>query len=258
MTFVRLGSAIVIIAAAAVLTACGGDSKDYVSPEPIVNTAQKTAAAGSARAAVDVAWTESNGRHVELTGDGLVDIAGRRGRLALDLSGVPGARGTVEQIFDGSVVWMHIPGFALPRGKKWIRIDVDKASKDVGGDVGSFPQAASDPARVLTSMRSAAQVQDEGEEDVRGVPTTHYSAQVHEDVENLVELVGHPNLAAEAWVDDRGMIRRALLKMPLQVPGSGLVDMQFDYQLYDFGVNVDVAPPPAEQVIEAAELLQHR
>ena len=258
MAFVRPGSAIVIIAATAALNACGGDSPDYVSSAPIVNAAQKTAAAGSAKAAVDVAWTESNGRHVELTGDGVVDIAGREGRLALDLSGVPGARGTVEQIFDGSVVWMHIPGFALPRGKKWIRIDVDKASKDVGGDVGSFPQAASDPASALGSMRSATQVEDEGGDEVRGVPTTHYSARVTEETENLVDLLGHSQLASEVWVDHGGMIRRTLLKMPLQIPGSGLVDMEFDYELYDFGVNVDVAPPPAEQVIEASELQKQR
>jgi hypothetical protein len=105
-------------------------------------------------------------------------------------------------------------------------------------------------------MRSATQVEDEGDDEVRGVPTTHYSAKVNEEIENLVDLVGHSQLASEVWVDHRGMIRRMLLKMPLQIPGSGLVDMEFDYQLFDFGTDVKVASPPAEEVVEAAEL-QH-
>jgi len=270
MALVRLLTALVLVAASATLAACGADD---LSPETIANAAKTTTETGGSRLEMNLAMTTPDGQEIEMTGHGVMDMAGQRGRLAIDLSQVPGGEGQLEQVFDGFVIWMRMPAFEseLPEGKEWIRIDMQEASEELGVDIAQFPQASNDPTKALEYMRAAGDVEEEGEEDVRGVPTTHYSATVdirnypelapeaeraeaRESIDRLVELAGQSEFDSEVWIDDRDLVRRMRMEMPMEMPGVGRIEMVIDYELFDFGIDVDVEPPPSEDVLDYTDV----
>ena len=110
-----------------------------------------------------------------------------------------------------------------------------------------------------------------GEEEVRGVDTTHYSATVDFDkfpaavpaseraavkksIDNLVKLTGQRRIPVDVWVDDDKVVRRVGQTMKTKVPGAGSMQMKMIIEYYDFGTKVDVKAPPADQVQDISEL----
>ena len=68
----------------------------------------------------------------------------------------------------------------LPKGKKWLKLDIEKLGKGLGIDVSQLSQY-NDPTKMLDYLRSSGDVDEVGKEDVRGVETTHYRAKVDLD-----------------------------------------------------------------------------
>jgi hypothetical protein len=104
-------------------------------------------------------------------------------------------------------------------------------------------------------------VESLGEETVRGVSTDHYRLTL--DLARLIETAPAANRAAlreelekreaktepiEIWIDDAGRARR----VQVTLDKDDLVAVDF----YDFGVEVDVEAPPADQVDDIAELFR--
>lgn len=97
-----------------------------------------------------------------------------------------------------------------------------------------------DPSRSISYLRSVStDVTAAGQEDVRGDRTTRYRATV-----DLGRADGPPGyvVALDVWVDKFDRTRR--LRHPILGESESIVV----WELYDFGVPVDVAPPPTEQV----------
>lgn len=104
----------------------------------------------------------------------------------------------------------------------------------------SVRNALLDPSRSIGYLRSVStEVTADGTERVRGDRTTRHRATV-----DLGRAGGPPGylFPLEAWVDDAGRTRR-LRYSPLGAPETTVV-----WELYDFGVPVDVSPPPADKV----------
>ena len=270
MGLLRLAIALVLVTVVGVFSACGAED---LSPETIANAAKATSERGGARIAMTIDMTMPDGQDIEMAGDGVTDMTGKKGRLSFDLSQVPGGEGQFDQVFDGFVFWMRMPAFEgeLPDGKEWIRVDIQEASKKLGIDMSQFPQGGNDPTKVLDYMRAAGDVEEEGEEDVRGVPTTHYSAtvdlhdypdlvpeseraDVRESVDRLIELAGESELETEVWIDKDDLVRRIRMDMPMKAPTGEQIESRIDYELYDFGTKVNVEPPPAEDVVDYTDI----
>ncbi|HYH59047.1 MAG TPA: hypothetical protein VD790_07475 [Thermoleophilaceae bacterium] len=266
----RMALALVLALVTAGFAACGAED---VSPETIAEAAKTTSDAGAARLEMDLGMTLPDGQELDMTGTGVMDPAGQRGRMTVDMSQIPGGAGELEQVFDGYVMWMRMPAFEaeLPEGKEWIRIDLQRAQEELGIDMSQFPQVGNDPTKTLEYMRTAGEVEEIGEEDVRGTPTTHYSATVdfekypelvpedkraaaEESIEKLIDLVGESKFPVEVWIDDDDLVRRMKMEMPMNIPGAGEIEMTIDYELYDFGVEADLEPPPAEDVVDYTEI----
>lgn len=78
-----------------------------------------------------------------------------------------------------------------------------------------------------------------GREEVRGTETTHYRGVV-----NLGEMGAPPEydrFPLEVWIDDSGRTRRYSQQ---QLGSESTVVWEF----YDFGISVDLVPPPPEKV----------
>lgn len=180
-------------------------------------------------------------------------------------------------IFDGFVFYMSFPALSqvLEGDKEWIKFDLEELGKAQGIDLSQFTQfGQADPSQALQYLRAVSgEVKDEGSEEVRGVSTTHYAARVDlrkfpdvlpEDqreaakkaVDSLIDqLGGRSELPMEVWIDDQGLIRRQRFDFSFEPQGAAKFSFRYDIELYDFGVEVDVEPPPAENTADFTELL---
>lgn len=277
MRFHRLS--VLLVALAVTAGACSGDDEvDSSSPQAVLAAAPgKTIAEGTSRVAIDVSLSGEPARR-SVTGEGAFDFKGERGRLDLDLGPLLPSAGRAEIVFSEDVVYLKV-ALGLPQLKKrpWLKIDLDELEKAGVGDIEALRQLrTNDPKAALNYLRGATgDVTREGEEVVRGVSTTRYRATVdlekakravdeelRGDLDQVRKQLGTNRLPVQAWIDGEGRLRRLRYTVdvstldksaPARAAGTGEVSAAFE--LFDFGVGVDVAPPPADQTITLQELL---
>lgn len=277
----RAGLAALVLAM--VLAACSGGGQSAVV-ERLAQAADRTAEAGTARIGIAQSLVRLGGQagEVALAGEGVVDLTAKRGRLTLEVAGAgaqAGARGAYELIFDGTTVYAQLPGFDLPT--PWLRIELGELP---GMDAAQLEQFAQlDPADGLRLLSAAIdEVETVGEEEIRGVTTTHHRLRLdlkraaenappeaQEYLGRQVGRLGVETLPLDVWLDEEGRVRRQAYQIDLAggglpppgVPSAGPaagagaptgVRLAVDY--YDFGVQVDVAAPPPDEVTSLAEL----
>jgi hypothetical protein len=267
-------TAALLLLLAALPLACGGES---LSPQAAVaQAATKYEEAGSSRVSMSATMTGVPGGPFTFAGEGEFDR--ERARMTLDMSELAEATGgafagELEMILDDLVMYMKFPEAIteqLPGGKSWVRIDLRQAGKELGIDLEELMQVQqSDPSQSLQYLRGASDDFEEvGEEEVRGVETTHYRGTIdlHKAVEQLpedargsferaIDLIGTDELPLDVWIDDDGMARRMKYDQPLPSAGGEEGAMELTMEFFDFGVDVDVEPPPSDEVIDIKELI---
>ena len=277
------GLVLLAVLAALALAACGGGGSSTgtaTTSAPttaqtgsnasslIAAAGQKTKEAGSARVSFTLEMTggEANGT---MSGDGVFDQHG--GRMTMDLGGLAGGAlgsGQAEVIFNDLVYYMKLPQAALsqlPTGKTWLKFDLAALGKQQGLDLEQLTQLnQSDPSQALQLLSGAEDFQEVGNEEVRGVETTHYRGTVdmakvaenaptnlQDDIRKIVEQTGDRAVPMDIWIDGDGLVRR--LEWTQHLPQGTAMTMA--EELYDFGVDVDAAPPPANEVLDITALL---
>ena len=252
-------------AAVVLLAGCGGssgssssESSDRLTPVAAVRAAaQTTADAGSSRFEL-TSTTQVAGQTVEVSGTGEYDPASRSGQATFTL---PGGAGTMEQRYLGDDLYLAVPG--QPGFFKLSVADL----------VGTSLETASQPTGSLDALESASDdVRETGEEEVRGAQTTRYEGtldagaaleQAGGALGDLAEAGIDPETISavpfEAWIDEEGRLRRfeLVLELPAsEATGGTPVTSTTRMELFDFGVEVAVEPPPADQVQDGAPLLE--
>jgi hypothetical protein len=262
------------------LAGCGGSENlaEGLSPQAAVaEAATKTAEAGSARVSFTGTMEGVPGGPFTFTGEG--EFSDRQGRMTFDMSDLGAAAGgafggEMEMVMDGLLIYMKFPpdiASQLPGGKQWLRIDLAAAGDELGIDFEELMQfQQTDPTQTLQYLRGASEDFEEvGSEEVRGVETTHYRgtvdlrkaleqipAESREGFERVLELVGQTKMPFEVWIDDDGLARRMKYEQPLPAgQGSQDASMGLTMEMYDFGTEVDVEPPPANEVIDLQEMI---
>jgi hypothetical protein len=260
----RLSSLAVI---AVVVTGCGASSD-----RPVSESASKVTEAGTARVAVvySPADDDSAPSGEPMRSEGVIDFRNDRRRIVTHLGMATEVDeeeasaefvlglGPTEVITIGSVTYTKLAGWGPP-DKPWFRSEGD------GVDWGLSDHGLRDPARALDLLRTLSdEVTVQGNETVRGVPTLHYHGDVDlgavieeappDDRELLREIADkNPQetdrpMSFDAWVDEDGVARRVRTTDPF---GMFTTTVEF----YDFGVEVDVEAPPADQVMTDEEMV---
>lgn len=237
----------------------------------------KTIDAGSAR--VDVHAALEGQTRGTLDGEGALEFETEKGRLEVDLRplGLAGG-GRTEVLLDRDVIYIKL-GQSLPGlgQRPWVKIDLDALSEGQGDSIPAFRQLrANDPSAVLNSLRGVTgEVTEVGKEEVRGTTTTRYRATVdlekaaasspdavRDDVAEVMRQLGTERLPVEAWIDGEGRLSRLRYTLDLaelddEAPakGTGTGSATTTLELYEFGVDVAVAVPPADQTTDLADLL---
>lgn len=274
----RPGLPLLVVLATTCGACAGSGAVDPSSPRAILAGAPaKTIAAGSAHITVKAAVQgQTKGT---FAGDGAFAFATEQGRLDLDLGplGLAGSANT-EVLLDHDVVYLKLGGPLPGLGTKpWVRIDLASLKKGEGDGIEALRQLrANDPRAVINELRGVTgDARGLGAETVAGTATTHYRAtvnlakaaaaspaRVRVDLLEVARQMGTSKLAVEAWIDAQGLIRRLRYTINLAdladaapAKGTGVGTIIATLDLTDFGSAVSVAPPPADQVTDFADLL---
>lgn len=260
---------LVIGALAAVMTASEG-SRSGSEMNLIAHSAEAAGAAGSARADYRMSMSMGSVPSIGFTGEAAFDFAAEALSMTMDLD-VPGAAGfgTEMRLVDG-VMYMRMPP-ELGAPTPW-------ASFDIAGVVETDALAGlgtgADIRQTLDYLRGAGDVTEIGREEINGVTTTHYRAEIdlrkaadqvppgqQDEFEAAIEqfelMAGTISIPADVWIDDAGLPRRMSYRItvdnsPLgdRLPGDGSLTMSLSMDLYDYGEPVSVSAPPASQVTD--------
>ena len=265
------------VALLAGLLLLGGCSRG-ASPQEVVNAAaEKTTGAKTSRLALDVDVSGRASQQISVNGQGAFDYANRRGTLNLTLP-LGGRLARIESVIVGDVVYQKYPpelARQLPGSKPWLKLDLAEISRR-GGNFGGLSQGqAGDPTQALQFLKGAADdVTKVGEEQVRGADTTHYRAtldlgraaeQAGNDkaaVDRLIKQLGSRTVPADLWIDEEGRLRKMRYEVAFQGSGGQNPPAQgkaaTTIELFDFGTEVRATPPPADQVVDATNLLSRQ
>lgn len=258
----RLGG---LAALVAVLAACsgddnGGDAADAPSADTTVAAAAAaTAEAESYRSSIELEYESSEGP-VRIAGEGEFQAEPPRGRLTMTVAQA-GSRTDVagtEIVYDGRVLYMTAPGAASGPEQPWVAIDLGEEGR-IGG-LNGFDRT--DPAQALAYLRGAGEAEEVGTEEVRGAQTTHYRLTVDLEeaaarapeyravIEQGLQAGGSAEVPTEVWVDEDGLVRRVRMVYAGVPTAEGTsADVTVTTELYDFGTEVSVEPPPRDQVL---------
>lgn len=247
------------------LAACGsgsaGKAATRTSHSSKVSTVALVAGAADAAAAARSAKLSGSmtiafgGKQLDVPIDGAIDFANQAASMRVDMSALAGGvmSGAMEiRIVDGSM-YMNMGALLGPRadvvlhGKDWVSVDM--AAMGAGG-------GTQNPADLLQSLRGAGDVRLVGHDEIDGTATDHYHAEI--DLRQAIAKVPEQYRAAAArgmqvlgntfpvdvWIDADGLPRR--FAIDIELPGTGSVKERIDYS--DFGADVSVVAPPADQV----------
>jgi hypothetical protein len=257
------------------LAGCGGDTLSF---DPVASAATKTAQTESARVAFQANMSMEGIGGFSFSGSGVFDGKSRSGALNIKFN-MPqlaqtqlGGNPTMNMIVDGSdglIMYMRSPMFdrQLPAGS-WVKMDLEKLAKKQGIDMSQLMNAnQADPSQTLAMLRASKDAHVMNYDRVHGVLTTHYmlkldlerlakeNTSMSKSIEQLMDMTDAESFPAEAWIDDKGNVRKLKIDMSMSAPTGGEIKMTMTEELYDFGVNVTIQPPPASQVVDMSALL---
>lgn len=240
---------------AALVAGCGAN--DPVASEQVSAAAQETAAAGSSR--IELTGTHGEDR---FTMSGSADY--EAGDAGLTFSGTSdGERESGElRLVDGTF-YVRAEQFGLaglPSDKSWLSFTVPEQERESSLDSLVLPFPFVDPGELLATFEEVGgEVKSLGEQDVRGVPARGYAveldlaklverapAKYRETLRSELERRAEKTVPVEVWIDDADRARRVVVA----IDGG---EAQIDF--FDFGLDVDVQAPPADEVLDFAQAL---
>ena len=257
------------IALAGALSGCGSSA---VLVGPLARAADVTAHVGGAHVQL-TATIEGAGfpQAIEMNGGGYFSFASHEGSFSIQLAGLPSAAGlesaaTMQEIFKGSDLYVGSSLFTnkLPGGARWMKVDIARVGQAAGLDPSQLLDGQSNPAQFLEYLKaSGAAVTLVGHDRVRGVPTTHYAADIDLDkalgavaganagaAQKAIAELGVSELPVDVWVDSHNLVRR--LQITLHAPAGGQnLQMQMSIELFGFGATPIVSAPPASETFDA-------
>jgi LppX_LprAFG lipoprotein len=252
-------------------TEAASTSPSSSAAQAVAEAGVKTRAAESAR----IAFTGTiSGGAANGTFSGEGEFSGRQGRMTMDMSGLAGGQiaGRMEMIFDELVFYMKFPeeiAQGMPGDKNWIKFDLSQLGEQEGIDFQQLMQlSGTDPSQSLDLLLAASDdFHEVGEDEIRGVPTTQYAGTIdlekvadqappeaRETYQRLLEVSEQTKVPVEVWIDEDGLTRR--IRYEQTMPDRSTMNLTQEY--YDFGVEVDVSPPPDDEVLDVTDLMGGR
>jgi hypothetical protein len=166
---------------------------------------------------------------------GSIDYANGRGEMVIQGKNDSAPEARVVFTGDDSYLGAEVGGTTY-----WMKESIDEAIGAHRFEPGSRGMS---PDRLLKDLvKSSKKVEKLGSEEIRGVTTTHYRAHLDKTKLGIRGSADEPGVV-DAWIDEHGLPRR------IRVPFGGESEAAGVFDLFDFGVPVDVEAPPANQIV---------
>lgn len=147
-------------------------------------------------------------------------------------------------------------GFGLPVGKSWIRIPENSPvpwMQQLVAQVRMVRESA-DPSQSFSEFGQAAAIAETAEDPVNGARAIRYkvrvdmakAAQAQPDPAIQQKLRTAPSVDTTVWLDAQNRLLRMLVQQPSE--DGGMLSLDAHYR--DWGVPVDISPPPPDQVVD--------
>lgn len=186
-----------------------------------------------------------------MSGDGVVDYASEPASMRMSMEADVFGDEPLEMVLVDNVMYMKMP----QTGDKYVSFDLD----DPDSPFGTMMAESMDPSKQLEVLQEGIEgVTFAGEEDVDGESMERYSAVVDpgavlegmqgtEGQQDVPESMMPQELAYDLWFDDEGRMRR----MTSDMGALGSIEMTLD----DWGTEVDIQAPPADQVTTMEDMM---
>jgi hypothetical protein len=218
------------------------------------------------------------GESLSISGEADIDNEHERVDMTMDL-GMLG--GEMEIVMDGGVMYMRAPMFQ-DAGTEWVSMDPSKMDPAAAAQFGGFGAGTTDPSAYVGLFAGVFDVKVSGEEELKGVPTTHYvgTIDLKKVLKGFSDVVGeHADAATkkqlkaavkqfeslgiddkipfEIWIDAEGLPRRQRITMDFGklVPGADEASMEMTVDFSDFGKPVDIDIPPPSEVTDMTDAM---
>ncbi|MCW2736631.1 hypothetical protein [Nocardioides sp.] len=271
----RLGAAALVLTVGAGLTSCSDDSSSTDSSSTATDegtdaatdegTDESTNEAGTDVAelsaddfypTVMAAMREAGTFNFETVSDSAGQSQTMSGQARFSGAGVEmkasstGAQ-PMELILLGEAMYLKSPDMGT--GDKWVKIDLSDPNS-LFGMIGK----ATDPEVMFKAMESPEKLELIGTEDVDGVSTNHY--RITMDPTQYLKAMEFPaamadmlpkELTTEMWVDGDNLPRKFAQTLDVPSVGGGAASTSTTEGTYsDFGTDVEIEAPPADEVTE--------
>lgn len=253
--------------------ACGtggsGGVTGLTAFEIVRQSPDKTAEAGTARMVMTM-----NGGGLTMTMEGVSALNEVKAAMTTNME-IAGQRISMEIRMLDNVVYLKLPN--SPGGKPWLSLDLEQLGDLSNVDIAALQQMRqNDPKQALAYIEGVSDdVKEDGKENLRGESTTRYRAtfdlakarDAQDDADTkaaiakIIERLGSSTMPATVWIDGEGRMRKMAYDIDLsKVQGSGGAagTMTTAFEMYDFGVALDVEPPPAAETGDGSILLQQQ
>lgn len=229
------------------------------TPEPpsasptsfMAQAAAATQSAGSAKVTLNSTITTSQQRVGEITvkGGGVVDFANQALDMSLTMSASAlGMNQTIKMIAVDGKSYLQMSML----GDKWIEAPISQSGVNV-----------QDPTQSLKQLQELGDLKEAGTEDINGAPATKYTGTIdiakalasagmsEEQVRELGDLSKVGKTAeVTVWVDAEDRVVRMDQTLTMTIAEQGRMTMKTSAAFSDFGVETNIAPPPASEVTQ--------
>jgi hypothetical protein len=265
--------------------ACGSETKEQRSQEAI-EEALETAAAMSGEAdsaafrATMTLKAEGDEVGIHYTGSAgweplRMDVSTDMSEL-LEAQGQSGGPSGLDMRFIDGVLYMG--GSILEPdldGMKWVRLDTEGTDAELDpelamlhGQLDQLNDVAQNPAEQIAVLLGAKEIEWRGGETMDGVRTDRYDGELTvdealeadpamakmapaevEEMRDELESAGAERFVYTVWIDENDL--------PIRIDWSiemAQLDMHYSTRYEDYGVEVEVAVPPAGETVDATEV----
>ena len=245
---------LLLIGAVAAALLLGGD--DRSPAERLAASPDAVADAGTFAYELTIG-SDAGGGDTTMNLIGKVDTKAQRTSAKFDIVGM-----SFDMVSEGSTLYLKLPEEARLAigGKSWAKLDLSTIAPGVGTIGNPNPMQSFDQLR-----KPGSEVEEVGEEEVRGTKTTHYRTVL--DLTSSIDQLGgamaeqveplRQKLAAvpvDVWLDGDDRIRRQRTTLDLSLPGSAgsatATKVTTTVEAFDYGKPVTIELPNPDDVSE--------
>jgi hypothetical protein len=235
---------------------CGSADPEQEAVQPLAAAVSATQAESSARMTFQTAG-DVQGQSVKGNGSGVVQFKPAKAQLSLKMSAA-GQTIAMDEVMDGTTLYMKLPKEALngiPKGKTWVKLDLDKAS---GGALSGVMSQSQDPASQLKLLSEIAGAKAVGKETIGGAETTHYHGvvdyrkvaksgppEMRQAAKLALTVMDDPKVPVDVWVDAQNRVRQEKLTLAMHPDNAPAQKQTMTIGFSDFGADTSAIQAPA-------------